>query len=149
MSLTTRSAVIALALLSTTAHSQESPEVAVAPFAVVEDSTGALRSAADACLDRLAAVLVAKGIRVVRLASLEERDLPRARPARWAVLGRFSWREGRAQAELRLMAVGTGEELRFYHNADPDPQKLAALGGAAAERIAVLVRETRSTSSRP
>jgi TolB-like protein len=128
------------------AQSLQGPEVALAPFAVLKDSTGALRPAADACLDQLATALAAKGIRITRLPALDERSLARAQPARWAVLGKFKWDKGQAQAELRLMEVSTGDEMRYYFKSDPDPQKLIALGDGAAERIALHVKEKRDAA---
>ena len=123
------------------------PDVALAPFAVVKDSGGTLRSVADACLERLAAGLAAKGIGVVRRPSLDEKTLSRGRPARWAVLGQLSRDKGQIRAELRLMEISSGDEMRSYFNDSADPQAIVALGGGAADRIALFVQEKRQPGS--
>jgi len=119
-------------------------DVALAPFAVVGDQSGDLRKVADQCLEQLAAALSAKGVKVARQPSLDEKTLARAKPARWAVIGRFERAKDAIKAELRLMEVATGDEMRSYFNASADPKEIVALGARAAERIALFVQEHRS-----
>jgi hypothetical protein len=118
-------------------------DVAVAPFTVDHDSAGVLRSVADTCLERLVRGLTAEGIEVARYPQLSEKDLRSARPVPLAVLGHVDRAEGQVQAELRLMDVESGEELRSYFNADKDPDAVGNLGSAAAKRIAQLVHERK------
>lgn len=120
-------------------------DVAVAPLAVKGDSGGILRAVADTCLERLVRELKAQAVAVVRVPQLSEHDLHLARPVPLAVLGQVERSNGQFQAELRLMDVASGEELRSYFNADRDPDALASLGTAAAKRIAQLVREQKGT----
>lgn len=120
------------------------PELAVAPFAVIGDKAGDLRAVADECLEQLAKALSAKGVSVARHSSLDDRTLSRAKPARWAVLGRFEREKNSIRAELRLMEVSTGDEMRSYFNSSSDPKEIVALGARAAERIAVFVQEKRA-----
>jgi hypothetical protein len=136
----------ALSVMVAGASSAQSgnPEVALAPFAVAGARAGDLRPTADECLERLAAALAAKSVKVSRLASLDEKTLARARPARWAVLGRLERVNDSVRAELRLMEVATGDEMRSYFNTSSDPKEIVALGARAAERIAVFVGEKRS-----
>jgi TolB-like protein len=119
------------------------PEVALAPFAVIDDKAGDLRPLADECLEQLAKALSAKGVTVARQSSLDEKTLARAKPARWAVLGRFEREKNSIRAELRLMEVSTGDEMRSYFNSSSDPKEIVALGPRAADRIVVFVREKR------
>ncbi len=116
-------------------------EVAVAPFTVGRDSSGMLRSLADTCLERLVRELTAMGITVARNPELTEKNLRVARPVPLAVLGHLDQKEGLLQAELRLFEVDSGEELRSYFNSDKNPEAVGVLGGAAAKRIAQVVRE--------
>jgi hypothetical protein len=117
------------------------PQVALAPFAVESDSAGILRALADTCLERLARGLTANGIAIARHPRLTDKTLPAARPARWAVLGIVSRKDGAFRAELRLLEVSTGDEMRSYFNTDRDSEPVANLGTAAAARIARFVRE--------
>jgi hypothetical protein len=119
------------------------PDVALAPFAVAGAGANDLRPVADECLDRLAATLTEKGVRIGKLPSLDEKTLARAKPARWAVLGRFERVKDRIQAELRLMEVASGDEMVSYSNSGTDPKEMAALGARAAERIARFVAEKK------
>ena len=115
-------------------------DVAVAPFTVEGDSAGVLRSVADTCLERLVRGLTAQGVAVARYPDLSEKNLRSARPVPLAVLGQVDWAEGQVQAELRLLEVESGDELRSYFNADKDPDAVGKLGAAAAKRIAQLVQ---------
>lgn len=127
----------------------QTPDVALAPFVVVKDSGGTLRSTADACLERLAAGLAAEKIAVVRRPSLDEKTLSRGQPARWAVLGQLSRDKGQIHAELRLMEISSGDEMRSYFNDSADPQAIVAMGGAVADRVALFVQEKRQSGSSP
>lgn len=119
-------------------------EVAVAPFVVEKDSGGALRAVADSCLERLVQELAAEGVAVVRQPELSQKKLQLVRPVPLAVLGRVDRAQGLIQAELLVVEVDSGEELRSYFNADKDPDAVANLGAAAAKRIAQLIRERKS-----
>jgi TolB-like protein len=138
-----------LGALSTPLSGTQAPQVALAPFEVSNDTAGTVRRAADSCLAELAAGLTAKGIRVARHPSLDLKRLARAQPAPWAVLGEFKREKGRVQAELRIVAVPSGEEMRSYFNTEADPQALVALGAKVAERIAIFVKETPPPSNEP
>jgi hypothetical protein len=121
-----------------------SPDVALAPFAVVTDQKGDLRRVADDCLEQLATALAAKGVKVSRLQKLDEKTLAAAKPARWAILGKFERQKDTISAELRLMEVASGDEMRSYFHTSTDPKDIAALGARAADRIAGFVKEQRS-----
>jgi hypothetical protein len=118
-----------------------SAEVAVAPFTVESDSSGVLRAVADTCLQRLVRTLTELHVSVAQLPELSEKTLTRARPASLALLGHVERKDGLIQAELRLMEVESGDELRSYFNADKDPNAVGDLGTAAAKRIAQVVQE--------
>lgn len=136
----------ALACLVSAASAQQpaSADVALAPFAVVADQKGDLRRVADDCLEQLATALAAKGVRVARLQKLDEKTIATAKPARWAVLGRFERLKGSISVELRLMEVATGDEMRAFFHTSADPKEIAAVGGRVADRIALFVKEQRS-----
>jgi hypothetical protein len=136
----------ALACLVSAASAQQpaSPDVALAPFAVVADQKGDLRRVADDCLEQLATALAAKGVKVARLQKLDEKTLATAKPARWAMLGKFERQKDTISAELRLMEVATGDEMRSYFHTSADPKDMAALGTRVADRIALFVKEQRS-----
>jgi hypothetical protein len=118
-------------------------QVAVAPFAVEHDSAGVLRAAADSTLERLARTLTEKGVTVLRLKQLSEKGMHAARPARWAVLGKFKREKGTFDAELRLMDVESAEEQVSYFNSDKDALRLASIGEGAGARIAAYVKERK------
>jgi hypothetical protein len=124
-------------------------DIALAPFAVAGDKATELRPVADDCLAQLATALAAKGVKVARLPGLDEKTLARARPARWAVLGKLEKKKDTISAELRLMEVATGDEMRSYFHTSADPKEIAALGTRAAERIAAFVKEQRSGQPDP
>jgi hypothetical protein len=138
-----------LGALATTLSATQTPQVALAPFAVINDTAGTVRRAADSCLAELAAGLTAKGVRIAHHPGLDSRSLARARPAPWAVLGEFKREKGRVQAELRLIAVSSGEEMRSYFNTEGDPKALVPLGAKVAERIAIFVKETPPPGTEP
>jgi hypothetical protein len=126
---------------------QASPavDVVVAPFSVDRDSSGVLRALADTCLDHLINGLKTKGIAVERRPQLSEKKLDAARPAHWAVLGRLTRDAGQFQAELRLLDVESGEELRSYFNADKNPAAIIKFGELAAVRIANVIEEQKGS----
>lgn len=136
----------ALACLASAASAQQpaTPDVALAPFAVVADQNGDLRRVADDCLEQLATALTAKGVKVARLQKLDEKTMATARPARWAVLGKFERQKDAISVELRLMEVATGDEMRAYFHTSKDLKQIAALGTSAADPIARFVNEQRS-----
>ena len=137
--------VLAWSMASGAASSQSpTGDLALAPFAVAGDKANELRPVADDCLAQLATALGAKGVQVSRLPSLDEKTLSRAKPARWAVLGRLERKKDIISAELRLMEVATGDEMRSYFHTSADPKEIAALGARAADRIAAFVKEQRS-----
>lgn len=137
-------ALVCLGSSMVRAQQPASPDVALAPFAVVADQKGDLRRVADDCLEQLATALAAKGVKVSRLQKLDEKTLATAKPARWAMLGRFERVKGTISTELRLMEVATGDEMRSYFHSGTDPKQIAAVGASAADRIALFVKEQRS-----
>ena len=114
-------------------------DVAVAPFTIDRDSAGVLRAVADTCLERLVRGLKAKGIAVARYPELSEKSLRSVLPVPWAVLGHLGREEGQFRAELRLLEVESGDEMRSYFNSNKDPETIGDLGVAAANRIALFV----------
>jgi hypothetical protein len=119
-------------------------DVAVAPLTVESDSAGVLRAAADTCLERLFRGLTGLGVSVARYPELSEKTLARARPVPLAVLGHVRRAEGLIQAELRLLEVEAGNELRSYFHADKAPDAVGDLGSGAAKRIAQVILERRT-----
>ena len=119
-------------------------DVALAPFAVTGDKAKELRPVADDCLAQLATALAGKSVKVSRLPTLDEKTLERAKPARWAVLGKLERKKDSISAELRLMEVATGDEMRSYFHTSADPKEIVALGPRAADRIAAFVKEQRA-----
>jgi hypothetical protein len=144
-------ALLFLVAMSPTAdaQSQTKADVAVAPFTVEPDGDPALRVAADSCLDRLSRGLAVHSVAVARHAQLSEKSLGSVRPTPWAVIGRVSREKGMIAAELRLMEVATGEEMRSYFHSDKDPLVVANIGEAAAARIAVFVKERKDSPPGP
>jgi len=118
-------------------------DVAVAPFTIDRDSAGVLRAVADTCFERLVRGLKAKGVAVAHYSKLSEKSLRVARPVHWAVLGHLSHEQGQFRAELRLLDVESGDEMRSYLNAGKDPEAIGNLGAAAADRIALFVQERK------
>jgi len=60
------------------------------------------------------------------------------------VLGKFERLKDTISAELRLMEVATGDDMRSYSHTSADPKDIDALGARAADRIALFVKEQRS-----
>ena len=119
-------------------------DIALAPFTVAGDKANELRPVADDCLGQLATALAGKGVKVSRLPSLDEKTRARAKPARWAVLGKVERKKDMISAELRLLDVASGEEMRSYFHTSADPKEIAAMGARAADRIAAFVKEQRA-----
>jgi hypothetical protein len=138
-------ALACIAVVGAWSGQSADPDVALAPFAVVGPKADQLRPVADDCLRQLTSGLAAKEIKTVRLKSLDEKTLAQAKPARWAVLGRLERKEGTIDAELRLMDVATGEELRSYLHRSAEAKEIAGLGARAAERIAIAIKEQRAS----
>ena len=65
-------------------------------------------------------------------ASLDEKTLARAKPARWAVLGKLERKKDMIFAELRLMDVASGDVMRSYFHTSAHPKETGALGARAA-----------------
>lgn len=114
------------------------------PFAVVGDKADELRPIAEECLGQLATALAGKGVKASRLQSLDEKTLARAKPARWAVLGKLERKKDMIFAELRLMDVASGDVMRSYFHTSAHPKEIGALGARAADRIAAFVKEQRA-----
>ena len=94
-------------------------EVTGDPFVVSGVNADELRRVADDCLAQLATALAAKSVKVARLAALDEKTVARAKPARWAVLGKLERKKDTISAELRLMEVATGDEAAETRLANP------------------------------
>jgi len=122
--------------------------VAVAPFTVDRDSAGVLRTLGDTCLAHLVQGLKAQRIQVEPHPKLSEKNLEVARPAHWAVLGHLTRDARHFQAELRLLDVTSGEELRSYFNADKNPAGITKFGELAAPRIARVIEEQKGSGPR-
>ena len=65
------------------------------------------------------------------------------------MLGHLGREAGQFQAELRLLEVESGEELRSYFNADKDPVAIAKFGELAAVRIASVIQEQKGAHRPP
>lgn len=142
--LTSATLILALSPHAGAQTSRSVAEVIVAPFIVEADKGDALRPVSDSCFEQLAAALTRKGVIIARDPRLSEKNL-RTAPASWAVLGHLSRKEGQFRVELRLLEVKSGEELRSYLNADKDPRVACRVVEQAADRIAVFVKEQRSS----
>jgi hypothetical protein len=144
-----RATMVVLAAALTSAgqaqQSQSAAVVIVAPFTVDRDSAGVLRALADTCLAHLVQGLKAQRIEVERRPQLSETNLDVARPAHWAVLGHLTRDAEQFQAELRLLDVTSGEELRSYFNADKNPGAITKFGELAAVRIAHVIEEQKGS----
>ena len=144
--------VLVPALATSAVPAQQSPPAAVvivAPFTVDRDSAGVLRALADTCLAHLVQGLKAQRIEVEHRPQLSETNLAVARPAHWAVLGHLTRDAGQFQAELRLLDVTSGEELRSYFNADKNPAAITKFGELAAVRIARVIEQQKGSHPGP
>jgi hypothetical protein len=65
------------------------------------------------------------------------------------VVGNLSREHDRFSAELRLLEVESGEEMRSYFDSDESPQGLGNLGAAAANRIALFIQERKGARPAP
>ena len=99
--------------------------------------------AADRCAARLAEKLNAAGIRAARLSDATLESLRKDRRAPFAVEQVLEHDRGRFSAELKLMDVASGDELRSYMYGWGDEAGLMGLAEAAAPRIAAAMRESR------
>jgi hypothetical protein len=134
-------ALMALSPLPSMPQGSTQTQVALAPFAVVNDSAATLQTVARDCLEKLAGALTTAGIHVLRREALTEKTLSKARPATLAIVGDIRREKGMIRAELKLMDVTTGDELRDYFNASANPGEIVAMGNAVAERVVKYVRE--------
>ena len=91
-------------------------------------------------LDRLSAVKVA----AVRTERATFDSLQRAKAAGLAIDASLSGEKDRMSAQLRLVDLRTGDELRAYLFGPGDEQGVLGLADRAAPRIAAAVEETRA-----
>jgi hypothetical protein len=116
------------------------PDVAVY-LPVLSDTTNRdLRALAESCVVRLVAKLAAETLVVVRRPPMDLVDLTRARPARFAMVGKLELQAGKYSLEWNLLEVATGDELRSYF-AGPALAGMMELGGAIAPRVRAAIRE--------
>lgn len=118
-------------------------DVAILPLEGAGKAAPVVTRAAERCTARLQEKLNASGIRAARLADATLKSLRKDRRARFAVEPIVGPEQGRFSAELRLMDVASGEELRSYMYGGGDEAGLIGLADAAAPRIAAVVRESR------
>ena len=118
----------------------QAPDVAVY-LPVLSDTTNRdLRAVAETCVARLVMKLAAESLVVVRRPPLDLVNLARARPARFAMVGKLELREGKYSLEWNLVEVSTGDELRAYF-AGPALAGAMDLAGAMAPRVRAAIRE--------
>jgi hypothetical protein len=116
------------------------PDVAVYLPALSDTTNRELRAVAETCVTRLVAQLAAESLVVVRRPPLDLVNLARARPARFAMVGKLELREGKYSLEWDLLEVATGDELRSYF-AGPALAGVMELAGAMAPRVRAAIRE--------
>ena len=84
------------------------PDIAVY-LPVLSDSTNRnLRAVAESCVTRLVAQLAAESLVVVRRPPIDLVNLARARPARFAMVGKLELQAGKYSLEWNLLEVATG-----------------------------------------
>jgi hypothetical protein len=124
------------------------PDVAVY-LPVLSDATNRdLRAVAETCVVRLVARLAAETLAVVRRPPIDLVDLPRARPARFAMTGKLELQAGKYSLEWDLVEVATGDELRAYYGG-PALADVIDLAGLAAPRIHAAIREHSAPAGKP
>jgi hypothetical protein len=115
------------------------PDVAVYPPALSDTTNRELRAVAESCVVRLVAKLTAETLVVVRRPPIDLVNLTRARPARFAMVGKLELKDGYS-LEWNLLDVSTGDELRAYF-VGPALSDLLDQAGPMAQRIRAAIRE--------
>jgi hypothetical protein len=123
------------------------PDVAVYALTLSGPADASGRALADSCVARLVRQLEAESLSVVRPPPLDLKDLRRARPARFAMVGKLEFASGKYSLEWSLLEIETGDELRSYF-AGPGAAEVITLADAAAPRIAAAIREQVAGPSR-
>jgi len=116
------------------------PDVAVYVPLLSDTTNRDLRAVAETCVVRLVAKLAAESLVVVRRPPLDLVNLARARPARFAMVGKLELQEGKYSLEWNLVEVATGDELRAYF-VGPALSDLIDQAGPMAQRIRAAIRE--------
>jgi hypothetical protein len=124
------------------------PDVAVYVPALSDTTNRDLRAVAETCATRLVAQLTAESLVVVRRPPLDLVNLARARPARFAMVGKLEVREGKYSLEWDLVEVATGDELRAYF-VGPALSDLINQAGPMAQRIRAAIREYSAGDRKP
>lgn len=129
-------------------HRARMPDVAVYLPALSDTANRDLRAVAESCVVRLMTGLAAETLVVVRRPPIDLVDLARARPSRYAMVGKLSLQEGKYSLEWNLVDVATGDELRSYF-AGPALADLLSLAAPAASRIHAAIREQTAAERKP
>lgn len=116
-------------------------QVAILPFKPAGKPDPAIARAAEHGATRLVERLGAAGVRAAVVPDATLESLRKQRRARFAVEQILEHDRGKFSAELRLMEVASGDELRSYMYGWGDEAGVAGLADAAAPRIAAAVRE--------
>lgn len=116
-------------------------EVAILGFELVPADDAPLLRLADRCAARLIASLGAQKVAAARPADATLEALRKSRAAPFAVRGTLTRSGGQVSAELQLLDVQTGDELRSYMYGPGDEDGVVTLAEKAAPRIATAVRE--------
>jgi TolB-like protein len=116
------------------------PDIAVYVPALSDTTNRDLRAVAESCVTRLVAKLAAESLVVVRRPSIDLVNLARARPARFAMVGKLELQAGKYSLEWDLVDVTTGDELRAYA-AGPALASVLDIADAMAPRIRAAIRE--------
>ena len=124
------------------------PDVAVY-LPVLSDTTNRdLRAVAETCVARLVMKLAAESLVVVRRPPRDLMDLARARPARFAMVGKLELQKGKYSLEWDLIEVATGDELRAYFVGPGSADQLNQ-AGPLAQRIRAAIREYSAGDRKP
>ena len=124
------------------------PDVAVYLPVLSDTSNRDLRAVAETCVARLVMQLAAESLVVVRRPPRDLVDLARARPARFAMVGKLELQEGKYSLEWDLIEVATGDELRAYFVGPGSADQLNQ-AGPMAQRIRAAIREYSAGDRKP
>lgn len=136
----------ALLVSAADAAAQRAPsasmEIAVLEFELPPGNDVALARLADRCVSRLIGALAAQKVAAARPAGASLESLRKSRAAPFAVRGTISRSGKQVSAELQLLDVQSGDELRSYMYGPGDEDGVIVLAEKAAPRMAAAVRET-------
>jgi TolB-like protein len=141
----TRLLLAALLVSAADVAAQRAPsaatEIAVLGFELPPGNDAALVRLADRCVSRLIGALAAQKVAAARPAGASLDGLKKSRAAPFAVRGTLSRSGKQVSAELQLLDVQSGDELRSYMYGPGDEDGVIMMAEKAAPRMAVAVRE--------